>query len=238
MIDIDHKLQDVDSLHFGCEDSQSRKCDWREGYGENWTSYGTTHLDCQNQVECDQCDGGLVDQHEDGVHPIPCDECDGTGAITCPFDGPSLVRSGLCECPECGNEVEDDADEPMMNYYYPLPDHKNFDADDALKLDGLSLCLVNFSDSDWRQDEPDDRPDWALALTGGGMDLNWDIAEAYMRLGLLPPLFTCRLPKFAGKNMAEPHAAWVIAGCKRTAQAVADNALRYVEELDRLAEPS
>ena len=230
-----HVLQDVDSLHFGCADAEVREYDWSAGYGENWTGYGTTHLDCENQVECDQCDGGLVDQHDDQP-PIACDVCEGTGAVTCTFDGPALVHSGLVECPECGNEEECDADQPMMSYYYPLPDHKSFDADDAAKLDGLCLCIVNFSDSNYRSDVIDDRPDFALALTGGGMDLSWDIAEAHMRLGLLPPLHVCRLPRYAGKDLTEPVAAWVIAGCRRTCEAMRDRAQSAVDYLDGLVD--
>ena len=32
--------------------------------------------------ECDQCDDGLVDQHEEGTPPIKCDVCNGTGFVT------------------------------------------------------------------------------------------------------------------------------------------------------------
>jgi hypothetical protein len=233
MITNTNHLQDVDSLHFGCEDTESRDCDWSRGYGEDWTAYAGTHLDCVNRVECEACDGGLVDQHDDSP-PIACDVCEGSGEVECSHDGPALVRSGLIECPECGNEEESDADAPMMSYYYPLPDHKTFDADDALKLADLPLCLVNFSDGNWRGDEADDRPDWALALTGGGMDLSWEIAEAHMRLGLLPPLFTCALPKYAGKNLQDPVAAWVIAGCRRSAEAVRDRGQNMMDRLDEM----
>ena len=176
-----HVLQDVDSLHFGCEDAEVREYDWSADYGEGWVSY--------QAPDPDQEDG--YDASDEG---------------------------------------------PMMNYYYPLPSHKSFDVEDAAKLDGLCLCIVNFSDSNYRSDVIDDRPDFALALTGGGMDLSWDIAEAHMRLGLLPPLHVCRLPRYAGKDLTEPHAAWVIAGCRRTCEAMRDRAQSAVDYLDGLVD--
>jgi len=228
-------LPPVDSLHFGCEDAQSREYDWSSGYGENYTAYGAMHLDCANRVECDQCDGGLVDQHDEDEEPIRCDVCDGSGEVACPFAGPVLIRSGLCECPDCGNEEESDGDEPMMRYYYPLPSHKTFTYMDALKLADLPLVLVNFHTSYGDHYESDDSlPEWALVLSGGGMDLSWEVAEAHMRLGLLPPLFTCHLPKYAGKDMTSEVNAWIIAGCRRTAEAVRNHGQNVMDDLDRL----
>ena len=78
----------------------------------------------------------------------------------------------------------------MMNYYYPLEDE--FDQDDAKKLLDLNLCLVYFEKQDF----------YALALTGGGMDLSWDIIEAHIRLGYYPPLHF-RPPRFAGMKQNE-----------------------------------
>lgn len=35
----------------------------------------------QLSVDCDQCDDGLVDQHEENVPPVACDVCAGTGKV-------------------------------------------------------------------------------------------------------------------------------------------------------------
>lgn len=230
-----HFLQDVDSLHFGCEDAQSREYDWSRNV-DQWESWEAEHLECgEGIIECDQCDGGQVDQHDENCTTIPCDVCDGSGEVACDFEG-SVVCSRLGDwtCPKCGTDHEYDGSEgPMMNYYYPLPDYKSFSREDAAKLDGLPLALVHFSS--WGDNEDESLPDWALALTGGGMDLSWQIAEAHMRLGLLPPLFTCRLPKMAGMDMTSPVNAWIIAGCKRTVEAVRDQAQSQLDYLNGLA---
>lgn len=106
---------------------------------------------------------------------------------------------------------EDDLDSisPMMNYWYPLPD--DFDQD-IKPADGATIlqkyvCLTLVQNL--KTDE------YGLALTGGGMDLSWDICEAYMRLGYLPPVHFCNLPNFAGMKFNNK-TRWVIAGCSRS----------------------
>lgn len=97
---------------------------------------------------------------------------------------------GLDAWRETTREVmrDDDAPTPMMNYYYPLP-HFNQDwgiAQAMLLRDGGSVCLVEVGGRA------------ALALTGGGMDLSWDICHAYTLLGYLPPFHFTDLPRYAG----------------------------------------
>lgn len=46
-----------------------------------------------------------------------------------------------------------------------------------MKLLGLPLCVVEVEG------------EYGLALTGGGMDYGWEICEAYIRLGFLPPVY-------------------------------------------------
>lgn len=96
-------------------------------------------------------------------------------------------------------------DEPMMNYYYPLPAFDDDPEEAQGKLAGVCVTLVRLTNCDF---EPDGEG-YALALTGGGMDLSWDICEAYIRLGYAPPLHFSRLPQFAGQdNGKEPF--WTI----------------------------
>ncbi len=110
---------------------------------------------------------------------------------------------------------------PMMNYWYPV---EVDDLDEAAKaIAYLPLCLVEFRDGSQ-----------GLALTGGGMDLTWEIAEAYITLGFLPPLEYCDLPRMAGPLRE----GWrnVVAACKRTAQITSDRAINRLHDLCRLEE--
>lgn len=183
------------------------------------------------------CDDALSREYDWGDHldqwaayeasDIECD---------CGFEGTAVSTNGIANCPECDEHFDSYDDGPMMAYFYPLPDFGRFRAEDAAKLEGLPLCLVQFTAGGWDDyNSPDDSlPEWALALTGGGMDLSWEIAEAHMRLGYLPPLFTSRLPRFAGKDYGSPRNQWIIAGCKRTAETTAATAQRVVEDLNNL----
>ena len=100
---------------------------------------------------------------------------------------------------------EDYAFMPMMNYAYPLPGFRGDPAKAQSLLDQYagSVCIVAIGDDSF------------LALTGGGMDLSWEICEAYMLLGYLPPVHFCGLPDYAGCRLTSK-ARWVIAGCKRS----------------------
>ncbi len=113
--------------------------------------------------------------------------------------GSILTASGHSECEKCESEVL--ADGPMMNYFYPC-DRITFD--DAEKLKDLPLCIVCL-----------DNEEYGLALTGGGMDLSWEICEAYILLGYLPPIHFCDLPAMAGKKLNARNKR-IIAACRRS----------------------
>ena len=110
------------------------------------------------------------------------------------------------------NDEEMDSDDffPMMNYRYPLPDfdEKNHSSDKikkALRRAG-SLTLVE----DLKSNEK------FLALTGGGMDLSWDIVKGYVNLGFAPPAHFCRnLPEMAGMALTEENNEAIL-GCRRS----------------------
>ncbi len=133
-------------------------------------------------------------------------------------DGWDSWESNRCEicstvttenaCPTCernGTESElFESEGPLMDYYYPLPGFTMPIEEACTKIMDLPLCLVHI--------EPDM---YGLALTGGGMDLSWEIDEAYMRLGYLPPFHFADLPDMAGRGRSERD-RWVIAGCIST----------------------
>lgn len=115
------------------------------------------------------------------------------------------------DCEHHGEEVEDELDGgPMMNYSYALPLSVARDEDDARKIAGLPLCIT-FKQDAWGDEE------YALALTGGGMDLSWEICEAYIRLGFLPPTHFCNLPAMSGRGSSgyrPEHDAVIVAACR------------------------
>jgi hypothetical protein len=75
---------------------------------------------------------------------------------------------------------------PLMNYAYPLGEDFTIPADFRTKLENTTIVCI---------DEK-----YYLALTGGGMDMTWEIAESYINLGYYPPAHFCRLPGIAGRG--------------------------------------
>lgn len=168
-------------------------CDEGEVECEACGSYG--------EIECDKCDGvgNIICPWCDGLNS-DCPHCDETGDVSCPhcdgkgeFECETCDGTGQCACQHCeagmmGDEHEDDW-LPMMNYIYPLPDH--FEVPEDIR-DRLCCCtVVEINDQHY------------LALTGGGMDLSWEIVETYIRLGLLPPVHFCELPAMTGRGTNE-----------------------------------
>lgn len=106
--------------------------------------------------------------------------------------------TGECECKGHIGEQEG----PMMSYWYPLAIDDTAEA--ARTIVDLPLCVVTVGG------------ETGLALTGGGMDLTWEICEAFMLLGRLPPMhFASRLPQICGRGTSERD-RWIAAGCIRS----------------------
>jgi hypothetical protein len=147
-----------------------------------------------------------------------CDEC----------KKPVLVESGQETHEECdlGSKCKGSVDGdfgPAMNYFYPLPalargyqervrDIIEVYPRDAMRLAALPLCLVTLG-----EDEPwspgDIHSNEGLALTGGGMDLSWEICEYFMLLGFLPPTHFCDLPEIRGLGESASDLR-IISACK------------------------
>lgn len=79
--------------------------------------------------------------------------------------------------------------EPMMNFIWPVDLGYGVEPEEAAALIDQfagSTTLVYIQDLDTH----------AIALSGGGMDLSWDIATAYLCCGCLPPVsLLYRLPR-------------------------------------------
>lgn len=129
---------------------------------------------------------------------------------------------------ECEGYVSNEG--PMMNYFYPLGN--DFarawpNAEEATKaIANLPLCIIRLGDCN-SEDE------WGLALTGGGMDLSWQICEAYIRLGYLPPLHFCDLPAMSDMTLNAKN-KMILAACRKSAQiasARSSNATRHLSNI-------
>lgn len=144
---------------------------------------------------------------------LRCDaECDECGAVLVfPGDDPEHRKGGDEDAERCEERRLDESSQgSMMNYAYPLPHSEDRDpAELARSIADLPLCVVQLAD--------DLRGDYALALTGGGMDLSWEICAAYVRCGYLPPLHFCQLPRMAGRGES-PGDRRLIARCKESAR--------------------
>lgn len=149
----------------------------------------------------------------DYVQAPDCDACgtsarwnDDEHAWACATDG----------CENHGEEIDEYGDGPMMNYYYPLPSlgdaADEYDAADRIR--DTPLCVVR-SISGRESTLAGSDAEYALALTGGGMDLSWEICEAFVLLGFLPPAHFADLPGMSGRGESADDRA-VIAACLRS----------------------
>lgn len=187
-----------------------------------------------------------MSDYENRLEHIDFDHLSGDAIDTTPIDRDwsegwterwefrTVVECNGCERPlvyngsyaECENEdcemFEEQQDEfydegPMMNYAYPLPDSPT-DAT-VLELDHLPLVVV-----DWYEDNSSE-----LALSGGGMDLSWEICEAFIVLGYLPPLHFCDLPRMCKQDT--PANRRIIEACKLSAKVAGMRSGRVLERL-------
>jgi hypothetical protein len=96
------------------------------------------------------------------------------------------------------------AEGPMMNYWYDCPMLSDDPEAVAVKLLNTPLCVVKVHE------------EWGLALTGGGMDLTWEIVEAFVAIDMLPPVHFARsLPGMAGRGTSDKDRL-LIAACQRS----------------------
>lgn len=88
------------------------------------------------------------------------------------------------ELENVGDLGEISVEGPMMNYWYPVDIiSEDNAAEAAFILRDLPLVVVMVDD------------EWGIALSGGGMDLSWEICTAFVLLGMLPPVHFSDLPR-------------------------------------------
>lgn len=211
----------IDRLSYANIDSRPVHYDWRacwdRGEEPTYTVYQAVARDGPEYV-CRNCGEGIILDDNGAGEELWCHTF---GSTVCGDDPPGSLEtdedSDTAEPEDDWEEKkyhvswdgesgpEDGLEGPMMNYYYPLDVCSRFDPKDAaINLVGVPLCLVEFEDGDY-----------ALALTGGGMDLSWEICEAFIRLDQYPPTHFCDLPDY--KNSDDDLS--IIGACKMSLEA-------------------
>jgi hypothetical protein len=200
----------IDKLWGVAVDHKPRNFNFGEGYTETWE---TVFPDIEDWT-IEQCRQWLDDEGYD--HLIEqCEDSEDTE------EWQSTVKDGMMEAEKYA---------PMMNYIYPLPDLKHEPETAQELIEDTNCVIVLIKDPD---DEYPQTP--YMALSGGGMDKSWDICEAYMLLGYLPPVHFCRLPACAGMKLNEKN-KWILAGCRKSCEVQknwANNMLRDLEHVEK-----
>lgn len=179
--------------------------DWREALGEDMEGWRSFEA-----IECDEC--AIV--HVLGPH----------GETRCNDEKSEInITDGDGDEVEVDNECDGylNAEGPMMNYWYPVKLDNPVGA--ALDIGTGCVCVVEMRDGTT-----------GLALTGGGMDLSWEICEAFIDAGYLPPVHFCDLPEMAGMKW-DKHTERIVTACKESARVQAGWAKGRIRRLDELA---
>jgi hypothetical protein len=188
----------------------------------------------------------LADLHADALHAEPIDvdwsereyDYDGDGGegtwifweMDDCFECEKRTNSqGYCETEECDrfSEHSESCEGPMMNYFYPLGGFASRELDpdwaaEQLYEYGATTCLVRL-----------DGHQFGLALTGGGMDLSWEICQSYIALGLLPPIHFARLPEMAGRPRGDLD-RHIVRACLKSFEVAASQDGRGKEHLSKM----
>lgn len=98
---------------------------------------------------------------------------------------------------------------------YPLPLLDFATTEDAVRtLGDLPVCLINH-----RSEEGPTT--WSLGLTAHLSDPTWEIVEAYMRLGFLPPFVLIEVSGLPiGLHLYTATTRWLLAGARETARLI------------------
>jgi hypothetical protein len=196
-------------LRLNCDavDTTPQSIDWREALGENMEGYLVYEAS-----ECQGCNRLVVSSSlGENEHRDIEHEVE-------------VIVEGEAEMQRCTCDATIYNEGPAMSYWYPV---KIDNPTEAAKLIAhLPLCVVEFEDGRT-----------GLALTGGGMDLSWEICEAFKALGYWPPLHFCNLPKMAGRGTSAKDIE-LIEACMETCRIAEGWAARKRERLGELRWPA
>lgn len=188
-------------------DAASRRVDWSSLLGEDLEGWEAWEV-----VDCHECGREVLmssrmgcDQHRYIEPEITVTDEDG--------DEDEIEN-------ECMGELDHEVG-PQMNIFYPC---ELSDLEEAARaISHLPLCVVEMEDGET-----------GFALTGGGMDLSWEICAAYIACGFLPPLQFCDLPGMAGRERHKD-TALVLTACARSCEVAEGWAARKRERLAEMA---
>lgn len=117
---------------------------------------------------------------------------------------------------------------PQMNFRYPVT--LGYDVDErevAARIKEAAGCVTLMRSEDWRGETV-----YALALTGGGMDLTWNICAAYVAAGNVPPVhFLRNLPTMAGNSYGATVDAETASAVLRGAQEAAEHLAHVADRI-------
>ncbi len=160
-------------------------------------------------TDCQKCDGSGSGDQDDGT----CEECDGSGQD----------EEVDTDCPTCDGTRYNDPDGgdpdawiPIQSRMWHLP---HFELPDDWR-DCLSCTTVVQIDGESY-----------LALTGCGMDLSWELAESFIRLGYRPPA-SIRLPAMCGRGHNERDQA-IAEICRESKRILMRWMENGIEDIDR-----
>jgi hypothetical protein len=192
----------TDELRLNCDaiGVTPQVIDWEQAMGENMEGYRV--------FECSQCQGcnRMVVSSSYGE----CEHKDIEHEVTVMVEGEEETQRN-----ECDATIYNEG--PMMAYWYPIEGINPEEA--ARKIAHLPLCVVQFEDERT-----------GLALTGGGMDLSWEICEAFVALGYWPPLHFCDLPRMSGRGTSDADKA-LLRACMESCKIAEGWAARKRERL-------
>jgi hypothetical protein len=217
-------MTEIDRLYVSTVDVKPRNIDWHpEGVEfEDWPSFWepfTFEGDDDEEFLLLARNGSTAGVIVEGIVHETFEDLDEAFDGEPPIDEDTFGRLLDVEPYMWGSEG------PMMNYWYPLEEtvseYGSFDpAEAAAKLKDVPLCVVLVDD------------EYGLALTGGGMDLSWEICEAFVRLNRCPPAHFSDLPRMA-MTWTEDH-EMVCAAMKRSLEFRLESTQRHLDRLTDL----
>jgi hypothetical protein len=160
-------------------------------------------------TDCNYCDGSGTEENEDGER-VECEECRGDGALD-------------EDCDTCDGRGEWDPDEGDPDAWHPIQSRMwhlpHFDIPDNWRDCLVSTTVVEIDGNHY------------LALTGCGMNLSWEIAESFIRLGYRPPA-GLRLATICGRGHSEQDQA-IAEICRESKRILMRWMESGIEDIDR-----
>jgi len=157
---------------------------------------------------------------------VECDDCGHVhvlgpfGESRCNDEMPEVETDGDSKPNECEGWLNSNG--PSMNYFYPV---RISDCEKAARNISGSLCVVELADGIT-----------GVALTGGGMDFSWEICQAFIDIGFLPPAhFAGNLPEMAGFEK-DPRTPLVLAAARVSCEVALGWARRRLDNVTRMQE--